>query len=340
MGVTIKDVAKKSGVSVTTVSLVLNKRKNRISEQTKKVIEDAALELNYIPNKSAQSLVTKKTQTIGLVVPEYSYYYCTDLIYSVQTACQNAGYFTILSLTDSDSDNVFNILNNLISKDVDGIIFDPSMLVIDNQVTNFLALIKNASFPIVCLSYLGSQLPANSIIPFHRQGAYLATKNLLNLNHKCIACVTGNQIYNLSAEFVAGYQDALEEAKIPYQEKLVFESSFNPRSEEKCDLEGLIKNGVTSIIAASDLIAVKLIKKAVSSGIHVPEDLSICGYGNSAFSCNFLPELTTVNLHLDRIARKAVNLICKANKKTCNITPEIIPPILISRDSTIILNYT
>ena len=114
MGVTIKDVAKKSGVSVTTVSLVLNKKSNRISEKTRQLIENAARELNYIPNHNAVSLVTRKSSLIALMVPPDTYYHYDDFIGSMEYACRNAGYSLNLSLMEYTPEKLAEQIRNVL----------------------------------------------------------------------------------------------------------------------------------------------------------------------------------------------------------------------------------
>ena len=124
MGVTIKDVARRTGLSVTTVSLVLNKKESRISERTRQLVETAAQELNYTPNQTAVSLATKRTRVIGLLLPETGYYYYADLIHSVESACRNAGYFLTLSIAGLDEEQMVEQMVNLVRHQIDGLILD------------------------------------------------------------------------------------------------------------------------------------------------------------------------------------------------------------------------
>ncbi len=330
MGVTIKDVAKKTGVSVTTVSLVLNKKTSRISEKTRQLIEEAARELNYIPNQTAVSLVTKKTQLIGMIVPADTYYQYSDFIRSVEYACKNAGYFLNLSLAEHTPESIEKQIQTLMRYNVDGIILDPSLL---RDPSDFLCeTIRNQTIPIVSIDQISNETLPNAIYPDHRKGAYIATEYLLDLGHTSIGLITGPDSLNITASMVEGYREALETYHIPFAEDKIYCGPYHLQTGYSGVEQLLSEYGISAVITASDSIAYGVYKYVKDHHLIIGKDLSLITYGSGSLIDTMGLPLTSVSIHLDRIARKSVNLIRNYNHEPVNT--EVIEPTLIERGST------
>ncbi|GHT68721.1 LacI family transcriptional regulator [Spirochaetia bacterium] len=334
MGVTIKDIAKRTGLSITTISLVLNKKENRISEKTKQIVESAAQELNYSPNQAAISLSTKKTNTIGLIIPAGAYYLPADLLASMEHACRNSGYSLVLSLPEGDGDSCLEAIQDMLRRGTDGIVVDSGGLG-EAFYQPYIDLVLKTETPISSLAGAGAQLLANSIMPDHRKGGYLAASHLLELGHSKIGCIPGPRTDYTAADFYLGFRDALEERNLDGDFLPVLFSPYTAASGYG-GLDQLLapEPGLTAIITGSDTIASGLLRRAFERGIAIPRDLSVTGYGNSAIAADIFVPLTTISVHFDRIVRKAVNLIKKLNDKGPPLTPELIQPSLIIRNST------
>ncbi len=328
MGVTIKDVAKKTGVSVTTVSLVLNNKNSRISEKTRQLIEQAAREMNYIPNQSAVSLVTKKTNLIGVVVPSENYYEYSDFVRSMEYACKNSGYYMNLMLSEPSPEALDKQIRDLMRYNVDGIILDPSLL---SEPSDLLTeLISSERIPIISIGKVNNTLLENSISPLHRKGIYKAARHLLELGHTSIGLITGPGSLSITDDMIQGYREALESFEIPFDEYMIYCDSFSTRTG-KNGLKQLLSRSVTAIITASDTLAFGAYSYASQHKIQIPEDLSLVCYGGGSLIENLSLPLTSVSIHLDRIARKSVNLIRHYQGK---VPAELIEPTLIQRGST------
>ncbi|MDR1587952.1 MAG: LacI family transcriptional regulator [Treponema sp.] len=332
MGVTIKDIAKKTGLSITTISLVLNKKENRIPEKTRQIIESAALELNYTPNQAAVSLSTKKTNTIGLIIPDGSSYYFADLLASVERACRNTGYSLCVSFPEGDAEASFKAIQDMLRHGTDGIIVDPSVFGSSFQEA-YIDLVVNTETPISSLAGTGAHLLSNSVIPNHRQGGYLAAAHLLGLGHTRIGAITGPGENYAVSDFLIGVEEAMEEFHLDF-EAMPRVSDSNSAAAGYENFDTVLAGGLTGLITGFDTIARGVYRRAHERQIRIPDDLSVTGYGNCAHSAEFYVPLTTVSLHYDRIARKAVHLIKKLNEKKTALTPELIPPSLIVREST------
>lgn len=332
MGVTIKDIAKKTGLSITTVSLVLNNKKSRISEKTKQIVESAAQEMQYSPNQVAKSLATKRTNCIGLVLPAGLYYPYADLLQCVEHACVNSELCLSIALPEADGESCMEAINNVLRRGIDGLLFDPSLLS-EAFYQRYIELVLTSSIPISSLGSAGANLLSNSILPDHRQGGYVATSHLLGAGHRRIGCILGSQELSISSDFYAGCCDALEEAHAPSEDfsALFMDYTF---TEGYKGLDILLKRPITAVVAGSDSIAAGILRRAYELKLHVPSDLSVIGYGNASPGYESYVPLTTVSLHFDRIARKAINAIKRRYQNGQNATPELISPSLIVREST------
>jgi LacI family transcriptional regulator len=327
MGVTIKDIAQKTGVSITSVSLVLNKKENRISEKTKQLIEAAAQELHYSPNQSAISLATKKTNTVGLIVPSGAFYPFSDIARPFELACKNAGLGLILSLPEGDGESCMEAIQAMARKGTDAIVFDSSVLD-DARFDQWLRAAETSDAPF--FSIMDSRAPADcAVVVDHRQGGYLAASHLLELGHRDIGCVLGSSDFRVTADFLLGIEDARAEFDLGADAVL---SSFLSNSVESGyeGLPALLEKNVTAVITGSDRIAAGILRRAYELKLSVPDRLSVTGYGNSSFAANLYVPLTNISVHFDRIARKIVHLI----KNSGNAQPHTVQPSLIVREST------
>jgi len=348
MGVTIKDVAKKTGLSITTISLVLNKKESRIPEKTRQIIENAVHELHYAPNQAAVSLSTKKTNLIALVIPRKTFYFFADLVSSVESSCRNAGYGLNISLPEGDEISCMEAIRETLRRGTDGIIFDPSAFN-DDFYAAYMDLVLKSEIPICSLAGAGAHLLPNSIIPDHRQGGYLAASHLLGLGHTKIGFLAGPAENHIVQDLLRGIEEAFEEYR-PASGASSNPAAGDPAAFGPCvvfgkdtavfeneGLETLLKTrpAITGIIAGSDSIARGILCRAQELGITIPERLSVIGYGNSLPRADCPPHLSTVSVHYDRIARKAVNLIKKHNQGGPAMTAELVSPSLILRGSTL-----
>ena len=329
MGVTIKDIAKKTGVSVATVSLVLNKKESRISERTRQIVESAAEEMNYVPNQLAVGLATKKTKTLALIQPEQGCCSRQDFFFSVQNTAESLGYRVLFSSQTAD---VMQELQETVRRGVEGIIFDPAQLG-QKDSEELLAFVQKKRLPIVTLGVVGSTLLPNSISPNHRQGAFQAMEYLLEQGHrKIVFLAPDSAYYTITSELVSGCEDALDASGTDAQ--IIYHSCGSSQDIAENEAETLLRQNVTAVFASSDRLAADILRCAWKLGIRVPDELSIIGYGNTELGRMQVQALSTVSVHMDRISRKAVNLIRRFNPDAPAAMPEIISPVLILRETT------
>jgi len=291
MRATIKDVAKACGISITTVSLVLNQRECRVSEPTRKRIFDVAKKLDYRPNKLAVGLVTRRTRTIGLIVPDISNFHFAELCKVIERECQAKGYIVLLGGYGDSDDQAFEYFNAFIDKGIEGLVFaKPFGLKLSEVDRRCFELAASAGLPLVTFDK-GPAGPTRRTVEFDfARGGYLATKHLVELGHRKIGCITGPSGLRSAIDRLKGYEKALREASLPYDDGLVHEGGFDYESGLEA-LPCLLGAGATAVFASNDMMALGVYKAAREYGLSIPRDISLVGFDDL-----FIDELLEVPL--------------------------------------------
>lgn len=331
--VTIKDIANKAGVSVTTVSLVLNGKENRIAQETKKKIIRVANELEYRPNQLAVGLITKKTNTIGLIVPDISNSFFGELAKGAEAKAAENHYNIILCNTNDSASKDYEYLNILLDRDADGIIFVPSGRGRDEMMPRCFTLLEKCQKPIVLADRIKMGDKYSGVTLDQQEGGYQATKFLIGNGHRKIGCITGPLgMLNAYLRF-QGYKKAMEEAGISGFSKWVKEGNYH--IEAGMELAGaLFRENVSAIFACNDLMAFGVYRAAVKEGIRIPEDVSLVGFDDILFSGFMEVPLTTIRQPAFEMGEAAVARVLKliANQSEKN-EKIIFKPRLVIRDS-------
>lgn len=334
MKATLKDIAADTGFSVTTVSLVLNNKPSKISESTKKIILDSAHKLGYRPNQLAVSLVKRRTDTLGLIVSDVRNPFFAILAKGVEDICRENGWNMILCNTNNMHQYDLNYINMLVDKGVDGIIYGMSG---DSNVQNALEsckLMKEQDMAFIMVDRYFKELNTASITVDHLLGGYYATKHLLDLGHRRIACVTGPLHLDDVIDRLEGYKKALKEVGIQYDESLIYEGKYIIESGE-ASVEWFMNTNCTAIFAFNDMTAYGIYSEAKRKGLSTPKDFSLVGYDDIYFSKILEAPLTTIRQPVYDIGVKATEILIKAIKnKKMPKEQFIYQPELIIRDST------
>ena len=333
MRATIKDVAAEAGVSTTAVSLVLNGKCDRISEKTRKQILEVVERLNYRPNHIAMSMVTKTTQTIGLVLPDISNIYFAELSKLIEQSCYEHGYNVLYGNTHDMARRDIDYINIFLDRNVDAIIVILSNS-IDEHLRDIQKLISSTSTPFIIVDRKLDIGAGTTIIVNQKLGGYLATQHLINLGHRSIGCITGPKNVYSSIERLNGYKEALMEANIPIDENLIFEGNFHRESGMEA-LPYLLGRGVTAIFAFNDMMALGVYKQASYYNLSIPDNLSLVGYDDIFISDFITPPLTSIEQPVKQLADEAVNQVLKAiEKKNSDNNFFVFDPVLKVRGST------
>lgn len=329
MRVTIKDIAKATGVSSSTVSLVLNGKDHRISEKTRRLVIRTANAMNYQPNQLAVGLITRRTNTIGVVIPDVSNGFFSELVKGAEHAACASGYNIILCNTDDRAERDNEALRLLLGRDVDGV-----ALVLSSESTGKLGkeclqLLSMAQKPVVLMdrSFVGQKI--SSVMVDHMQGGYTATRYLIQNGHVYIGCITGPIRLHTALMRYNGYRSAMQESGLPLDADLVAHGDYRFEDGERYGRR-LIEKGATAIFACNDMMAYGVLKAASSMGLSVPEDVSVIGFDNIPFSELTNPPLTTMNQHAIRIGEMAMEKLIRLIRSDSEpqegvrLTPELV----------------
>ncbi|TJY39796.1 LacI family transcriptional regulator [Cohnella pontilimi] len=301
---TIYDVARRAGVSIATVSKVIN-RNGKISERTREKIVHIMAEMDYFPNLVASALSSKKTNMLGLLLPDISNPYFAEMSRHMEDRAFELGYHIVICNTDNRIDKESDYLTFLQQKGVDGI-----LLATGAAHPQSLETLSEKKLPIVLIAREVPQLPVNTVLVDDFRGGYAATEHLLQNGHRDIAIIVESIDLASSRERLQGYRAALAEQRCPYREDRVVVSDFSIRAG--MEAAGMLLDGPrqpTAIFACNDLLAIGTVQAARSRGLQVPEQLSVVGFDDTFLATVIDPALTTVGQPIREIARQAVDLL-------------------------------
>ncbi|HET9553497.1 MAG TPA: LacI family DNA-binding transcriptional regulator [Anaeromyxobacteraceae bacterium] len=301
---TIVDVARRAGVSPSTVSHVLN-RTRFVSADARRRVEEAVEALGYRPNALARSLRSGRSHTIGLVLPDSGNPFFAELAREIQLAAYDAGYSVVLCNTENDVEKERGSVALLMRTQVDGIV----LVAVDERGDALRSLARQA-LPVVVMDRERPDLALDTVLTDHRQGGLDATRHLLALGHRRVACVAGPAGLSPSALRLGGYRQALEEAGLPYDAALVRHGDFHPASGHAAARALLaLADPPTALFACNDLMAFGVLRAAAELDRPVPEALAVVGYDDVELAAFAVPPLTTVAQPRAEMGRAAVRLI-------------------------------
>lgn len=326
---TIYEVSKLAGVSLATVSRVINKN-SRVSEKTRQKVEDAMTKLGYRPNFIAQSLASNRSNSVGILVSELHGPFFGQMMAGIEAELRAAGKHVIITTGHSEEDKEKDGIEFLINRNCDAIILHVEALSDD-----YLLELCKGKTPFYLMSRLVEGLEDSCIHLDNEFGGYLATQAIIDQGHSDIAYIAGPQFKPDSKDRLAGHMRALAENNINFNEGLYFEGDF----KEKGGSDGLkhfIKNKqtFTALVCANDEMASGAITYAREQGFSLPDDLSIIGFDNINFAEHTYPKLTTIDNPVNLMGHMAAKLVLKNvyERKNISITHSF-EPTLITRDS-------
>lgn len=330
MAASIKDVAKEAGVSIATVSRVLNDV-DVVNEETKKKVVDAIAKLDYRPNIVARSLKTQRTRTIGIVVPDISNQFYPEIVRGAEDVANIYNYNVILCNTDLDSEKEIEYLRVLREKMVDGVIYMSNSM--ENEIINTL---NNLKLPTVLVETNSKNNEFPSVTIDNEKAAYDATNYLIKKGNKKIAYIgVSPEIANASSIRYLGYKRALEDNGIKYNDNLVQFGGLKA-ADGRDGMQLIIDKvkKVDAVFCASDEIAMGAINTLREKGINVPEEVDVVGFNNIYAASIYYPKLTTVEEPMYDMGSVGMRMLIKlVNKKEIEQKHYVLDYKLIERDS-------
>ena len=305
MSVTIKDIANETGLSVATISLVLNNKANKISDKTKKLVMETANRLNYHPNQLAIGLVKQKTKTLGLIVFDISNPFFSELARGVDDEAHAQGRDIILSSTNNQADRDICSLNNFCARGVDAIILAMSSDIDEDKQLIYQKVISQLAIPVILVDSHDPSFHCSCVQLDNRKGSYIAATHLLSLGHRNIACITGPSGMHTTQERLEGFAWTLKNAGLPFDEKYIFEGNCFHQSGYAA-AKKILQTDATAIFAFNDMMAFGAFRLLRETGISIPDDMSIVGFDDVYFTELLEVPLTTIRQPAYEIGREAV----------------------------------
>lgn len=332
MAVNIYDIAKKTGLSVVTVSRVLNNNPN-VRESNRIKVENAVKELDYRPNAAARTLSSGKAGMVALVVPHLNDAFGIQVMSSVEKALKSSELFMVVVSAASDTEFSESVYASLVMEGrVDGIII---LTPLRNE--DYFFELKKRNIPTVLLDQhqINLQTPAVSVDNFY--GGYEATKSLINKGARSVAHISGADMFESSSERMRGYMQALRDSGIEPQDDLIVKGDFTVECGFQA-VQSWINRGnlPEAVFAADDNTAFGVLNAAQANSISVPQQLAVIGYDDHPFASMLRPRLSTVRQPTEEIGEAGVQLLLDIiNKKPRRSSKVTLKPSVILRETTL-----
>ena len=326
--VTMRDLASYASVSTSTVSNVLNNARY-VNPMTREKVEEAIKELGYRPNKLAQALVQKYTNTIGVIIPDNANPFFSELVRGVEEILANAGYFVFFGNSDNDTIKERNYLHGYIERHVDGLII---AIASETDFKDLFAI--NTKLPIVIVDRAIRNWTGDCVVPDNETGMQLAVGHLVSLGHKSIALINGDTSLSTAKERRNGFESSMQSYGL--SPTSMSEGVFSVDSGY-LQTVALLHNSQrpTAICAANDLLAIGAMRAIFEADLRIPEDVSIVGYDDIPFASFIHPSLTTISQSARSIGTESAQLLLKRLRNSHeNPIRIIMDPKIIIRHST------
>ncbi|WCK53205.1 LacI family DNA-binding transcriptional regulator [Aneurinibacillus sp. Ricciae_BoGa-3] len=304
---TINDIAKMAGVSRQTISRVLN-NKEEVSEGTRKQVLRIIEEHGFQPSLQARSMVTRKTNTIALLLPDIKNPFFAEIVYGIERTLRANNMNLFLFTTDEDVEHEVSCIKLAQNYNVDGMILCSPRL----DDANLRKMITKIS-PIVLLNRDLEAEGVSSVMVDAKQGGYTAAKYLIEQGHSRIGIIVGPPLASSSAKRLDGYKKALQEYGISIDEDLIVSVEVGDEGVHKLTQQ-LIRRNVTAITTYNDISAAYVIQACRDLNVEVPDDISVVGFDGIVLSQVMTPSLTTMALPLFEIGDTIANILLRMIK--------------------------
>ena len=332
---TIIDIAQKLNLSPSTISRALHDSPE-ISKTTKDKVIKTAEELNYFPNDLARSLIHKRTNTIGVIVPEITHNFFSTAISGIEGVAYNAGYVIMLCESNESYDREVINTKALISNQVAGLIVSISQNT--NKYSHF-EYLKRVGIPLVFFDRVCENINSSKVVVDDHAAAFKAVEYLIKKGYKHIAHLGGTEQLSISRDRFAGYLDALSTFGLPFDKELVYFGGFH----EPDGVKGMkwlldLNKQPDAIFAVNDPVAIGAYEEIKNRALRIPQDIAVIGFSNNPISALINPPLTTIEQPAYELGKRAASVLleqieAKTNKILYNPVREILETKLIIRAS-------
>lgn len=319
-GISIKDIAKAAGASPALVSFVLNgkQKQYRVSDAMAEKIREVAKELDYKPNGFAKSLRDGTSHTIGVIVSDISNLFFADIVKNIETTAEEYGYMALFASSDERADKLADLTEKMLRKEVDGMIVVPC-----DGSESTVKMLEDRGVPLVLLDRYIPDVKTDYVSLNNRKAAYEATEHLIRQGYRRIGFVGyGSNLTNMK-ERVEGYSQAMTAHN--EKDSIIIKQVEMDNLDKSCEkaMNSLIDNKVDAILFATNSITIKCLYYIQRKGIRIPDELGIvCFDGESAFDFFYAP-VTYVSQPLERMARKAVEILIEHLESNDCLTQQV-----------------
>lgn len=331
MAITMRDVALRAGVSAMTVSRVVNGSAG-VDPETQRRVEDAILELEYVPNRVARGLVSHKTRTIGLIVPDVVNPFFAPVVRGAETTARKAGYRVLLCNSEANLRLEREYIDDLVGHRVEGLLLAPAS---DRSRVALLPLLRG-SFPIVLLDRTLPDVDCDNVVSDSVAGARALTEHLIRVGHRRIAHFTDSDDVSTGRDRLLGYRAALEAAGIGYSDELVFRTTVDRIGGYRATQQMFALDALpTAIFAVNNMTAVGAMEGLRERGLKVPDDIGLVCYDDVEHLAVLSPFLTVMDQPAETLGSLGAQLLFEriAGKSGVRGRRIVLQSDLVVRDS-------
>ena len=331
MATTLHEVARRAGVSAMTVSRVVNGR-GSVDSETRQRVEEAIQVLDYVPNRIARGLISQKTQTIGIIVPDIVNPFFAPVVRGAESAARKAGYRILLCNSEGDLRLEREYIEDLVAHRVEGLLLAPAS---DRSRSSILSLLRGG-FPLVLIDRALPDADCDLIVSDNVQGARRLIEHLIAIGHREIAHVSDAEDTSTGRERLRGYKEALEAAGIPFQPELVIRTTVDRIGGYRAAQEILARDSLpTAIFAVNNMTAVGTMEALRERNLSVPKDMGLVCFDDVEHLAVLSPILTVIDQPAETFGSLGVQLLLERMTGKANSRPRriILQTDLIVRQS-------
>ena len=331
MATTLHEVARRAGVSAMTVSRVVNGR-GSVDSETRQRVEEAIQALDYVPNRIARGLISQKTQTIGIIVPDIVNPFFAPVVRGAESAARKAGYRVLLCNSEGDLRLEREYIEDLVAHRVEGLLLAPAS---DRSRSSILSLLRGG-FPLVLIDRALPDADCDLIVSDNVQGARRLIEHLIAIGHREIAHVSDAEDTSTGRERLRGYREALEAAGIPFQPELVIRTTVDRIGGYRAAQEILARDSLpTAIFAVNNMTAVGTMEALRERNLSVPKDMGLVCFDDVEHLAVLSPILTVIDQPAETFGSLGVQLLLERMTGKANSRPRriILQTDLIVRQS-------
>jgi len=332
----LKDIAEKFNVSVSTVSKAIAGYSDIKRETSEKILEYVK-KINFHPNSIASSLKTKRTKTIGIVIPDMQNLFFTKILNSIVNNAQREGYRSILMCSNESFENESDCIDELINNNVEAVFIALSDRTVEYS---HLQRVKDSGIILIQFDKISKIIQSSTVTTNNIESAYELTERLIKFGRRKIAHLRGGYISQVSIDRFIGYQKALEKYNIKYDKNLVMISESRSFDEAISKIQDMIDKKIDfdSVLAIDDKTAMGTIKCLTDNKIKIPEQVAVVGFSNAAYSKYLSPSLSSMDQSTELFGSEIIKIFLKEkkNKKlglSHNFSQIKIPTKFIKRES-------